>query len=71
MTGGRTGVIEDIEVELAVVLGRRVPRPMICLNSVMVPMTLMKTMFLTIGASTPVLSIWDVVRMTGVSVSSS
>ena len=40
---------------------------MICLNSVMELMTRASTMFLQVGASTPVVSICEVVRMTGVS----
>ena len=42
------------------------PRPMICLNSVIESMTRTRTTFLQVGASTPVVSIWEVVRMTGV-----
>jgi len=38
---------------------------MICLNSVMELMTRANTMFLQVGASTPVVRSWDVVRMTG------
>lgn len=45
--------------------------PMICLNSFMEPMTRASTMFLHVGASTPVVSICEVVRIPGVLVSTS
>ena len=44
---------------------------MICLNSVMEPTTRARTTFLQVGASTPVVSSWEVVRMVGVLVSTS
>jgi hypothetical protein len=44
---------------------------MICLNSVIELITRTMATFLTIGISTPVVSICEVVTMTGVSVSSS
>src|SRR5438552_4090838 len=44
----------------------RVPRPMICLNSVIELITRTSTMFLHVGASIPVVSNCDVVRITGV-----
>ena len=68
--GGR-GEVEDVEEELAVVVPDRVPRPIICLNSTIELTTRAKTMFLQVGASTPVVSSWDVVRMTGDAVSTS
>ena len=43
----------------------RVPRPMICLNSVMDWMRLSSTMSLQVWASTPVLMSCEVVAMTG------
>ena len=43
----------------------RVPRPMICLNSVMEPIILSSTISLTILQSAPVESSSDVVAMTG------
>ena len=44
---------------------------MICLNSLIEPTTRASTTFLQVGASTPVVSSCDVVRMTGVLVSTS
>lgn len=45
---------------------RRVPRPMICLNSVMELIHLSMTMSFTILQSTPVERSWEVTAMTGV-----
>ena len=47
------------------------PRPMICLNSVIELTTRASTMFLQVGTSTPVVSNCEVVRITGVVVSTS
>src|SRR6266542_848832 len=50
---------------------RRVPRPMICLKSTIDPMGLNRTMFLTVGRSTPVERSLEVVAITGVADSGS
>ena len=42
------------------------PRPMICLNSLIEPTTRASTTFLQVGASTPVVSSCEVVRIVGV-----
>ena len=64
--GAIAGVVEDVEEDTCRSRpGTRVPRPMICLNSTIELTTRARTMFLQVGASTPVVSICDVVRMTG------
>ena len=45
---------------------RRVPRPMICLNSIIEFTGRSSTMLRTLRASTPVESFYDVVRMVGI-----
>ena len=70
--GCRPGIVDDVEEELSVILAQpRVPRPMICLNSLIEPTTRASTIFRHVGASTPVESNCDVVKITGVFVSTS
>ncbi len=62
---GRLAEVEDGEAELAVSSLMRVPRPMICLNSVIDWMRWSSTISLQVWASTPVVISSDVVAITG------
>jgi len=61
----RAGIVEDAEEQLAVVVADADAPTDVCLNSVIELMMRSRTMFWTVGASTPVVSNWKV-RMTGV-----
>jgi hypothetical protein len=63
-TGG-TLEVHDSEVELVMSSRKRVPRPMICLNSVIELMFWSRTISLQVLASTPVVKSLDVVTITG------
>lgn len=56
-------VVQNERKELLLLVG--VPRPMICLNSIMVLTGRIKTMVRMLRASTPVESFWGVVKMVG------
>jgi hypothetical protein len=70
--GGGAGEVDDVEVFLAVVdlQPRASPDDLLELRT-REPTTRASTTFLTISASTPVVSNCDVVRMTGVGLSTS